>query len=113
MNREIRAPKGEISPFPQASWRRNHDNIESAPRKRTGHAPSAFPRVRSEDRVSSKEFASGQTSRLFYGSCVFKAASAFQKGACVQSYASARQFNSTLAPTDNQLLPAKNAPVTD
>jgi len=25
MNREIRAPKGEISPFPQASWRRNHD----------------------------------------------------------------------------------------
>jgi len=26
MNREIRAPKGEISPFPQASWRRHHDS---------------------------------------------------------------------------------------
>jgi len=25
MNREIRAPKRKISPFPQASWRRNHD----------------------------------------------------------------------------------------
>ena len=25
MNREVRAPKGEILPVPQASWRRNHD----------------------------------------------------------------------------------------
>ena len=60
MNREIRAPKGEISPFPQASWRRHHDSVKFAPRKRTGHAPSASPRMLSEGRVPSKEFASDQ-----------------------------------------------------
>ena len=28
MNRKIRAPKGEILPVPQASWRRNHDTAQ-------------------------------------------------------------------------------------
>jgi len=53
MNREIRTPKGEISPFPQASWRRNHNRpaggviitwhrrAPQSTRLFGGHAPSA------------------------------------------------------------------------
>jgi len=46
MNQEVRAPKGEVSPVPQASWRRNHDMAQiRAQRTRLfdGHAPSASP----------------------------------------------------------------------
>ena len=46
MNREIRAPTGEILPVPQASWRRNHDTAQirtRRPRLSDGHAPSASP----------------------------------------------------------------------
>jgi len=133
MNRKIRAPKGEISPFPQASWRRHHDSVKFAPRKRTGHAPSASPRMLSEGRVPSKEFASDQhrvypidaasskwlllfkkkpASSLLRLLSKKEPASSFLRLLSKRSLRP-RQFNSTLAPTDNQLLPAKNAPVTD
>jgi len=91
MNREIRAPKGEISPFPQASWRRNHDMAQvrapkyaalrwtcpvsiiiNAPRKSRLH----FKRCVSPKSASPQ---TGQTSRLPHGSRVFKAVPAFSK----------------------------------
>jgi len=46
MNQEIRAPKGEILPVPQASWRRNHNTAQIRTQGThlfDGHAPSASP----------------------------------------------------------------------
>jgi len=46
MSREVRAPKGDVSPVPQANWQRNHDMAQirtQRPRLFVGCAPSAPP----------------------------------------------------------------------
>ena len=54
MNREVRAPKGDIPSVPQANWQCNHDMARIRPRWSRlfdGCAPSAPPEMRPESRV--------------------------------------------------------------